>query len=178
MIGINHEQIVFLQLYEAGIFYLTVLVLVGYFRGPMISNKKTVSHPKSLSKQMTKSTTSEGNSTVLPMNFGVNSCALTYDSSIQWQFIFSSNIFVVIYIKKSQLIPPETIKFVSPTLVIKRLISINTNLCLKLMSSIQKSKDVTFISVLIKTITEFSNMIGCHQSDLSTDTCHACNWTV
>ena len=53
MIGINHEQIVFLQLYEAGIFYLTVLVLVGYFRGPMISNKKTVSHPKSLSKQMT-----------------------------------------------------------------------------------------------------------------------------
>ena len=98
MIGINHEQIVFLQLYKAGIFYLTVLVLVGYFRGPMISNKKTVSHPKSLSKQMTKSTTSEGNSTVLSMNFGVNSCALTYDSSIQWQFIFSSNVFVVIYI--------------------------------------------------------------------------------
>ena len=69
----------FLQLYKAGIFYLTVLVLVGYFRGPMISNKKTVSHPKSLSKQMTKSTTSEGNSTVLTMNFGVNSCAHTYD---------------------------------------------------------------------------------------------------
>ena len=33
--------------------------------GPMISNKNTVSHPKSLSKQMTKSTTSEGNSTLL-----------------------------------------------------------------------------------------------------------------
>ena len=83
-----------------------------------------------------------------------------------------------IYIKKSQLIPPETIKFVSPSLVIKCLIShtmITDKLGLKLTSSIQKSTDVNFISALIKTITKFSNMIGCHQSDLSTDTCHACN---
>ena len=66
MIGINHKQkLIFLQLYKAGIFYRTVLVLIGYFGGPMISNKNTVSHPKSLSKQMTKSTTSEGNSTLL-----------------------------------------------------------------------------------------------------------------
>ena len=66
MIGINHKQkSIFLQLYKAGILYRTVLVLISYFGGPMISNKNTVSHPKSLSKQMTKSTTSEGNSTLL-----------------------------------------------------------------------------------------------------------------
>ena len=66
MIGINHKQIsIFYSYIKLEFFYRTVLVLIGYFGGPMISNKNTVSHPKSLSKQMTKSTTSEGNSTLL-----------------------------------------------------------------------------------------------------------------